>query len=162
MTIDGAGLYRDEAHRRLPNSLPVVGQALASRLITERELERPGRERCWPDRRSPQSAHEYVRALFAVINAGGTRTAVLVCGRCGHGRRSVGYQALADSGIALADLPELADYRRDYCERCGALGAQLHHMAPRALFEDADDWPLAYLCQTCHSRWHATMDRKAR
>jgi hypothetical protein len=27
----------------------------------------------------------------------------------------------------------------------------------RAIFEDADDWPLAYLCQACHATWHQQM-----
>jgi len=147
-----------EQEPRLPNSLPVVGSALAARLILERSLEQPNAWRryvCWPaDEGPPHFTHKYVRALFAVVNAGGTTTAVLVCGRCGHGRVSVPLRALTDSGIAIADVPMLADRRRDYCERCGALGAQLHHMAPQALFSDADDWPLAYLCQTCHNEWH--------
>jgi hypothetical protein len=152
--------YNDREHARLPNSLPVVGRDLAERLIAERELERPGRDRCWPARGpvGPNPNHKYVRALFAVVNAGGTLTAVLVCGYCGYGRRSVPYKALAEHAIQPSDLPLLADYRRDYCERCGALGAQLHHMAPQALFPDADDWPLAYLCQSCHALWHATVN----
>jgi hypothetical protein len=148
--------------RRLPNSLPVVGRDLAERLIRERQLEQAGRDRCWPSPASgrdvgPEPHHSYVRALFGVLNAGGTLAAVLVCGWCGQGRRTVPFRLLADAGIATTDLPLLADHRRDYCERCGALGAQLHHMAPQAVFEDADDWPLAYLCQACHAEWHRRM-----
>lgn len=160
MALSGGGLYSDGSHTRLPNSLPVVGQLLATTLIEQRHLEEPGRDRCWPSTEPviPKNRHTYVRALFAVINAGGTRTAVLVCGRCGQGRRSVPFRSMADNGISPEDLPLLADYRRDYCERCGELGAQLHHMAPQARFEDADNWPLAYLCQGCHARWHTVMN----
>ena len=147
-----------ELEQRLPNSLPVVGSVLAASLIVERALEHPNAWRryvCWPaDEGPPHYTHKYVRALFAVMNAGGTMTAVLVCGRCGHGRVSVPLRRLRDDNIELADIPRLADHRRDYCERCGQLGAQLHHMAPQALFQDADDWPLAYLCQPCHNEWH--------
>lgn len=86
-------------------------------------------------------------------------TAVVVCGRCGHGRQSVGRMALLAHDILVTELPVLADLRRDYCERCGELGAQLHHMAPRAVFNDPDSWPLAYLCQACHVEWHQRMGR---
>ena len=44
------------------------------------------------------------------------------------------------------------------CCVCGGdVRVQLHHFAPRALFEDADDWPQAYLCIECHMRWHVTL-----
>ena len=154
------GTYNDGAHTRLPNSLPVVGRALAGEIIAERRLEEPGGTpgACWATR-PPRPLHAYVRALFAVINSGGTRAAVVVCGHCGQGRQTVSYRRLSDHGVSVNDLPLLADYRRDYCTRCGALGAQLHHMAPSAIFADADDWPLAYLCQACHAEWHKTMGK---
>lgn len=101
----------------------------------------------------------YVRALFGVLNSGGTLNAVVVCGRCGHGRQSVSHADLAKHDIRPIELPLLADLRRDYCERCGKIGAQLHHMAPQHVFADANDWPLAYLCQTCHAEWHRRMGR---
>lgn len=154
------GTYDDSEHRRLPNSLPVVGRALAEEVIGRWRLEEPalGR-RCWPERwPSPSKPnHLYVRALFGVYNAGGTLMAMVVCGRCGHGRRSVSRRDLTAHSVALDSVPILADYRRDYCERCGTIGAQLHHMAPQALFEDANNWPTAYLCQPCHAEWHRTM-----
>lgn len=42
------------------------------------------------------------------------------------------------------------------CARCGAEGKlQAHHWAPRHLFpEDADEWPISYLCRPCHLTWH--------
>lgn len=44
------------------------------------------------------------------------------------------------------------------CERCKATtGTQLHHWAPVAIFEDAWDWPMAWLCPACHQFWHNTM-----
>lgn len=157
MTVDIS-----ERQPPLPNSLPVVGSALAAQLIVERALETPNAWRkyvCWPaDEGPPHYTHKYVRAVFAVVNAGGTVTAVLVCGRCGHGRTSIPLRRLRENDIELADVPRLADLRRDYCERCGALGAELHHMAPQALFQDADDWPLSYLCQRCHVEWHQTIN----
>lgn len=56
-------------------------------------------------------------------------------------------------------LPVVADYRGNNpdCARCGASGTELHHWAPRHLFEDADQWPTSYLCNNCHKLWHDTI-----
>lgn len=47
------------------------------------------------------------------------------------------------------------------CQRCGATEDEQtlhgHHTSPRALFPDADAWPVVVLCQPCHSRWHSTV-----
>ena len=40
------------------------------------------------------------------------------------------------------------------CQHCSGRGAEAHHIAPRHLFEDADTWPLFFLCPTCHDLWH--------
>lgn len=46
----------------------------------------------------------------------------------------------------------------DPCARCGSTGGtQLHHWAPRAIFDDAELWPMSYLCPPCHRIWHAAM-----
>jgi hypothetical protein len=50
----------------------------------------------------------------------------------------------------------------DACERCGATeGVEEHHWAPVAVFgvPEAEKWPLALLCRSCHVRWHQMMDR---
>jgi hypothetical protein len=47
-----------------------------------------------------------------------------------------------------------SDHTPPTCERCGHPEVELHHWAPRALFDDADKWPTAHLCRTCHRRWH--------
>lgn len=48
------------------------------------------------------------------------------------------------------------------CKRCGAMGTQLHHWAPKELFEDAEQWPQDYLCKKCHTRWHLVVTTKFR
>lgn len=40
------------------------------------------------------------------------------------------------------------------CDHCGGRGAEAHHIAPKHLFDDADTWPLFFLCATCHDIWH--------
>jgi hypothetical protein len=51
-----------------------------------------------------------------------------------------------------------AMFASDPCARCGSTaGAQLHHWAPRAIFDDADLWPMSYLCPPCHRIWHTAM-----
>jgi hypothetical protein len=50
----------------------------------------------------------------------------------------------------------------DACERCGATeGVEEHHWAPKAVFgwSEAEKWPVALLCRSCHRRWHQMMDR---
>ena len=56
-------------------------------------------------------------------------------------------------GIDPAVLPLLQhDVRFRLCARCGCTGVcELHHVAPRAAFADADSWPLIALCRSCHS-----------
>jgi len=46
-----------------------------------------------------------------------------------------------------------------FCSRCGRrdVPLQVHHWAPRARFEDADDWPTSALCHDCHVSWHRVM-----
>jgi hypothetical protein len=59
----------------------------------------------------------------------------------------------------LASLSAGADYSLNNppCKRCGAIGTELHHWAPKELFEDAEQWPQDYLCPNCHYRWHKTV-----
>lgn len=45
-------------------------------------------------------------------------------------------------------------YELDQCDVCGTLGAELHHYAPRHLFDDAEDWPKGHLCKYHHKLWH--------
>jgi hypothetical protein len=41
------------------------------------------------------------------------------------------------------------------CSVCSSVcEVQRHHFSPKALFEDADRWPVAPLCRKCHKRWH--------
>ena len=55
-------------------------------------------------------------------------------------------------GIEPAALPLLErDVRLRLCARCSRTDAcELHHVAPRAAFADADSWPLIALCRSCH------------
>lgn len=64
----------------------------------------------------------------------------------------------------LETLSAGADYSLNNppCARCGAIGTELHHWAPKELFEDAEEWPQDYLCPDCHGRWHKTVTIKFR
>lgn len=83
--------------------------------------------------------------------------------RCGHRTSTIGVARVPYA----AELP-LFDDNTDAtpCERCGATdGVELHHWAPRHLFDDADAWPTGSLCRSCHREWHSivtpTMSRVA-
>ena len=41
------------------------------------------------------------------------------------------------------------------CEVCNKEGAEQHHWAPWHLFDnEANKWPVSYLCEECHKKWH--------
>lgn len=45
-----------------------------------------------------------------------------------------------------------------HCIRCGATeNLHQHHYAPRAIFNDADDWGTVTLCPNHHALWHSMM-----
>lgn len=93
------------------------------------------------------------------VTSNGTRLASLRCVACGL--------QMANKGARDEILPVwCAAVVGAPCERCGGTaGTELHHWAPRHLFEDADDWPMSYLCPPCHREWHKivtpNMHRKA-
>lgn len=46
------------------------------------------------------------------------------------------------------------------CIRCGETeNLHQHHWAPRAIFDDADEWGTVPLCPNHHALWHSTMRR---
>lgn len=68
-------------------------------------------------------------------------------------------------GVKHSDIPDATSVRTvednrmsvPPCCVCGARGAELHHWAPRAKFDDCEVWPTAWLCPRCHARWHNVM-----
>lgn len=61
----------------------------------------------------------------------------------------------------IENLPILNDYRPQNppCVVCGGSGTEEHHWAPRNIFgEDANMWPMSYLCRMHHTEWHDRMD----
>jgi hypothetical protein len=59
-------------------------------------------------------------------------------------------------------LPVLEDMRKqaDPCVVCGSTdGSEYHHWAPANIFGiESERYPGNYLCRTCHSHWHKTME----
>jgi hypothetical protein len=101
----------------------------------------------------------------------GYELGILVCGNevrqyklrcCGCGYRN---PATVSHKLLTAEERETAEVWQvneptytPPCERCGAPEpTQEHQWAPQALFTDADEWPTAWLCQKCHSRYHQIM-----
>lgn len=126
-----------------------VSASLASLYVHRRKLEEVTAW-CAGERR----AHRYSRQLYRVLNAASHVGVVVACARCGQGRSLLPHDDVRRAGIDIDGLPLLGDYRGSLCIRCGALGAEMHHWAPQALFDDADDWPIDPLCPSCHARWH--------
>ena len=76
--------------------------------------------------------------------------------------------AHVNGGFSLKDLdtwenlPVVRDYRgkTPACEKCGEPYSQEHHWAPYEIFGDeANQWPMGWLCSSCHHRWHTMMNR---
>lgn len=85
------------------------------------------------------------------------------CDECGrfvtkdlHGIPWLGKEHPAVKDADLETIPKKGEryYRR--CDGpCGRYAiCDMHHLAPRKFFHDADDWPKAHLCDECHDRWH--------
>lgn len=94
----------------------------------------------------------HTRTVVGVIYASnGARQVKEMCVVC---RRRTA--ALPHGDIDLDSLPVLADNRKaTACAHCGSPDdIELHHFAPKHLFDDADRWPTAYLCRPCHQEWH--------
>lgn len=66
----------------------------------------------------------------------------------------ISQDSLAKAGVDFDSLPFVPNPNLDRCIVCGERGAELHHWAPRSMFEDAEKWPKDYLCKSCHDRWH--------
>jgi len=62
----------------------------------------------------------------------------------------------AKYGKTIRDIQLFFDYSgSQVCSVCGSSeGVELHHFAPKHLFQDAEKWPMTFLCKKCHSRWH--------
>jgi hypothetical protein len=100
--------------------------------------------------------------LVARIIGNGSTQIVLRCASCERlASNPIDQKTLGprDWEIARANRELLTDPDRP-CARCGVWrnGVEWHHWAPRALFDDADQWPGCFLCVKCHKRWHTVMD----
>ena len=67
-----------------------------------------------------------------------------------------GQPFVSKNGFEWDKLPLLKNLSlsSEPCVVCGINGTELHHFAPRYLFENADSWPTAYLCKKHHEEWH--------
>lgn len=103
------------------------------------------------------------KELGRKIISNGTSQLLERCKSCGQNFNGGAiYLSHAHVNGKIEDIPIFEDFRinNPMCEKCGALGTELHHWAPRAYFNDAEEWPKSYLCQKCHSLWHSVVTPK--
>ena len=95
--------------------------------------------------------------LYRQINSSGAKVIVERCPIC---RRAPNIKQafISKKGLDWDALPLFEDYslHAEPCAVRGCLnkGTEYHHFSPRHLFDDADDWPTAYLCKVHHTMWH--------
>ena len=91
-----------------------------------------------------------------MVDSGGGIRYPYFCGGCGTRTQLYQKKKQAISAWAMDGRTEIKTERPlPECEVCGEVGAQRHHWAPQYLFGlEADKWPMGYLCQSCHQKWH--------
>jgi hypothetical protein len=96
-------------------------------------------------------------SVAAAVYANGVKQYRLRCDNCGQwlggaiARWKIDGATARGAPIVQVNTPVAS------CARCGAPSVELHHWAPRSLFDDFDLWPTAWLCRACHERWHDLM-----
>lgn len=109
---------------------------------------------CWSCRKACQ--HQQSVAGY-IYQANGTQMAFRRCWHCGS-MTGEGIGAVPRGGT-IHDVCLRDNRSTQPCQRCTAtVGTEYHHWAPRNTFPDADQWPGAWLCRSCHRLWHRTMD----
>jgi hypothetical protein len=92
-------------------------------------------------------------------SSSGAVTIKAQCDRCGN-NPDPKHPFYNKTDFDITKLPVWNDNRAisEPCERCGSThGTQLHHYAPKSVFNDADNWATGYLCDACHKEWHVTI-----
>src|SRR5574340_592934 len=95
--------------------------------------------------------------LVRNITVNGTSQIYWLCmahnGAAGH---TITHDKVKAAGINIDELPVIENYSsQEQCIVCGAVGAELHHWAPKHLFGDtAEAYPKSYLCHHHHMLWH--------
>src|SRR5574343_282456 len=95
--------------------------------------------------------------VYAIIISSGAKVIGERCPKCGQNTIK-GKPFLSKTDYVWESLPLLSDATAsaEPCsvKGCNNKGVQLHHFAPRHLFNNADDWATGYLCQKHHEEWH--------
>lgn len=90
--------------------------------------------------------------IGAVVGSNGITQYKVYCTECREKGGAIAYDVLR--GVNTSTIKTIRTHKIAPCERCGSLdGSELHHWAPRHLFEDADEWPTSHLCRRCHMKW---------
>ena len=96
--------------------------------------------------------------VAALVYANGVKHYKLRCNDCGHWLGGpVAREKLDNATMKSAPMVQ-ANAANHSCARCGSPATELHHWAPRSLFDDFDVWPTAWLCRACHARWHSIIE----
>jgi hypothetical protein len=105
----------------------------------------------------PKCCSHSVQIRGYMVKANGEACPQILCLECGRRGDISRHDLEPVLDIVLRDNTADKWNADKTCEHCGARGCEYHHFAPRAIFNDADSWPTAWLCPNCHRLWHQSM-----
>ncbi len=95
--------------------------------------------------------------IYGQINSSGSKVVVERCPKC-RCNPDQKRAFLPKADYEWDSLPLFEDYSKAAApcavRGCKNVGTEYHHFAPQHLFDDANDWPTAYLCHDHHAKWH--------
>lgn len=178
---DGGAAFIARAERTNRDALPTTFLVVIRDALRDLAVAKGPEAKALRGRAAEQAA-----AFAAAVSARHAQAAIAGCQCFGDAGRCVaepvrylkqnGYEArrycrlvdrMVGGAFPLAQVPtgaRVVTYGQSehQCRACGDLGpTEVHHLAPRARFHDADEWPQVVLCVRCHLRWHREADRVA-
>jgi hypothetical protein len=97
--------------------------------------------------------------MVRTIARNGGSVVWIKCRDCEHNALGVGRSISHKNIKDIESLPIAVDLYSDspVCMRCGKPGGEIHHWAPKHIFDDSGLWPTSLLCSECHQEWHIKM-----
>jgi len=99
------------------------------------------------------------RVLVSKIAINGRNDISAWCLSCGGQSEALKHAEIKKEGVEISKIVTVSDRTMENTTICAVVGCEnkgqeYHHFAPKHLFNNAGDWPAAYLCNDHHREWH--------